>query len=142
MPRSPGQGSLFERLDPDVPAHRLRTRQVLASERVRAIKAHIERLLNSRQGGSQSCPGFGLHDFNDASDSQMDLRNRICEDIRSVVSTYETRVQIQGLACVSTQGPPTSLHFRLHCLVPLKGSKEQVEIDLFVRHRDRQIHVM
>ncbi|MBN3824855.1 type VI secretion system baseplate subunit TssE [Burkholderia sp. Ac-20384] len=141
MPRSPGQGSLFDRLDPDLPPRRQRTRQELAAERVHAIKRHLERIFNSRQGGSQSTPEFGLQDLNDAAASQMDLRHRVCLDVRAVVTAYEPRVQVLDVRPVTLHGQPDGLHFRLHCLVPLNDAAEDVEIDLLVQHRERWINV-
>ncbi|MGU2291770.1 type VI secretion system baseplate subunit TssE [Pseudomonas aeruginosa] len=142
MPRSPGQGSLFERLDPDLPLRRLRTRQDLATERVRAIKNHLEQLLNTRRGGSQSCPALGLPDMNDAGAGQMDLRNQICLEIREVVSTYEPRAQVVDVHPLAVNEQPLGLRFRLHCLVPVRDSLEKVEIDLLVNQRQQRIHVM
>ncbi|MFK1436433.1 type VI secretion system baseplate subunit TssE [Pseudomonas aeruginosa] len=142
MPRSPGQGGLFERLDPDLPLRRLRTRQDLAAERVRAIKNHLEQLLNTRRGGSQSCPELGLPDMNDAGAGQMDLRNQICLEIRKVVSAYEPRVQVVDVHPLAINERPLGLRFRLHCLVPIKDSSEQVEIDLLIHQRQQQVHVM
>ncbi|MBN3838525.1 MULTISPECIES: type VI secretion system baseplate subunit TssE [Burkholderia] len=141
MPRSPGQGSLFDRLDPDLPPRRQRMRQELAAERVQAIKRHLERILNSRQGGSQSSPGFGLQDLNDAAASQTDLRHQVCLDVRAAVAAYEPRVQVLDVCPVALQGQPGGLHFRLHCLVPLNDTAEAVEIDLLVQHRERWINV-
>lgn len=142
MPRSPGQGSLFERLEPDLPPRRLRTRQDLATERVRAIKTHLELLLNTRRGGSQSCPELGLPDLNDSASGQMDLRNQICLDIRQAVATYEPRVQVIDVQPLITSELPLGLRFRLHCVVPVKDSSEQVEIDLLVDHRQQRINVV
>ncbi|WP_025809798.1 type VI secretion system baseplate subunit TssE [Pseudomonas chlororaphis] len=142
MPRSPGQGSLFERLDPNLPPRRSRTRQDLATERIRAIKNHLELLLNTRRGGSQSCPDLGLPDMNDASAGQMDLRNQICLDIRAVVAVYEPRVQVVDVHSLATSEQPLGLRFRLHCLVPVRDSPERVEIDLLVHHRQQRINVM
>ncbi|MCY1273052.1 type VI secretion system lysozyme-like protein [compost metagenome] len=142
MPRSPGQGSLFERLDPNLLPRRSRTRQDLATERIRAIKNHLELLLNTRQGGSQSCPGLGLPDMNDAGAGQMDLRNQICLEIREVVATYEPRIRVVDVHPLTTNEQPLGLRFRLHCLVPVKDSSEQMEIDLLVHHRQQRINVM
>ncbi|NWL75391.1 type VI secretion system baseplate subunit TssE [Pseudomonas taiwanensis] len=142
MPRSPGQGSLFERLDPDLPPRRARTQQDLAAERVRAIKNHLELLLNARRGGSQSCPELGLPDMNDAGAGQMDLRNQICLDIREAVAAYEPRVQVVDVRPLITGEQPLGLRFRLHCLVPVRDASEQVELDLLVHHRQQRINVM
>ncbi len=142
MPRSPGQGSLFERLKPDLPPRRSRTQQALATERVRAIKNHLEHLLNTRRGGSQSSPELGLPDMNDAAAGQLELRNQICQEIRELVARYEPRVQVTEVRALAASEQPLGLCFRLHCQVPLKDAAEQVEIDLLVHQRQQRIHVM
>ncbi|HBO4313770.1 TPA: type VI secretion system baseplate subunit TssE [Pseudomonas aeruginosa] len=142
MPRSPGQGSLFERLTPDLPQRRSRTQQGLATERVRAIKNHLEQLLNTRRGGSQSSPELGLPDMNDAASGQLELRNQICQEIREVVALYEPRVQVLDVRALTTSEQPLGLCFRLHCQVPIKDASEQMEIDLLVHQRQQRIQVM
>lgn len=142
MPRSPGQGSLFERLDPDLPPRRSRTQQALATERVQAIKNHLEQLLNTRRGGSQSCPELGLPDMNDAASSQLELRTQICQEIREAVARYEPRVRVTEVHPLASSEQPLGLRFRLHCQVPLKHTSEQMEIDLLLHQRQQRIHVM
>lgn len=142
MPRSPGQASLFERLDASLPLPRHRTRQDVAAARIRAIKNHLERLLNTRKGSSQSCPELGLPDMNDASAGPMDLRDQICQEIRQVVAAYEPRIQIVAVQPIAVDGQPWGLRFRLHCLVPVKHASEPVEIDLLLHQQQQRINVM
>ena len=54
MPRSPGRGSLFERLDPDLPPRRTRTRQEMAAERIRAIKRQLPELIVTAKAGDST----------------------------------------------------------------------------------------
>ncbi|WP_420995089.1 type VI secretion system baseplate subunit TssE [Cupriavidus sp. 30B13] len=142
MPRSPGQGSLFERLDPELPPRRTRSRQDLATERIRAVKRHLDQILNTRRGSSQSCPGLGLPDLNDATIGSNDLRVRICRDIRAAVAAFEPRVQVLQVQPVTDSGRPLELHFRLHCLIPVNNIEEQVEIDLIVGRHDQSTLVV
>ncbi|HBO3623974.1 TPA: type VI secretion system baseplate subunit TssE [Pseudomonas aeruginosa] len=136
MPRKLGQGSsLFERLDPELPPLRTRTRRELANERIRAIKQHLSWLLNSRRGCSQSSPGLGLQDFNDATLSSADLRFRICQDIRETVIAFEPRIK-----AVDVQPTGTGEHllqFRIRCLLSLENNEEALEIDLSVSRQGR-----
>jgi type VI secretion system protein len=141
MPRSPGHGSFFERLTPDLPL-RSRTPQSLAGERIRAIKNHLEQLLNTRRGGSQSCPELGLPDMNDAASGQLELRNQICQEIRDLVARFEPRVRVTDVSPLASNEHPQGLCFRLHCQVPLKDAAEHVEIDLLVHQRQQRIQVM
>lgn len=136
MPRSRGQGSLFERLVPDALPRRSRSRQELAAERVLAIKRHLERILNSRRGCSMSSPGLGLQDFNDASMGSADLLVQVSQDIRASVAAYEPRVKVMSVRSRPDPAQPLSLNFRLDCLVPIFNKEEQVEIDLVIHHQD------
>ncbi|WP_454725143.1 MULTISPECIES: type VI secretion system baseplate subunit TssE [Cupriavidus] len=137
MPRSPGQGSLFERLDPDLPPRRLRSRQELAAARISAVKRHLAWMLNTRRGSSQSCPGLGLADINDAAISSSDLQEQVCEDIRLLVATYEPRVKVIDVQPRTDTGMPSELHFRLRCLVPVDNLEELVEIDMDIGGHDK-----
>ncbi|NBA94152.1 type VI secretion system baseplate subunit TssE [Pseudomonas sp. R5(2019)] len=141
MPRSPGKGSLFERLDPELPPRRSRTRQELAAERIRAIKRQLELILNTRQGSAQSCPNLGLRDLNDADAGSADLHLQICQDIRLAVAAYEPRAQVIDVHPLPAAGQPQDLHLRLQCLIPLNHMQERVEIDLLFHHHDRQVKV-
>ncbi|MDE1139873.1 MAG: type VI secretion system baseplate subunit TssE [Paraburkholderia tropica] len=139
MPRSRGQGSLFERLDPDAPPVRNRQQQVAG--RVLAIRQHLQWLLNSRQGCSQSSPELGLRDFNDALAGTTDLMLRLRGEIEVMVRAFEPRVVVLGVRACPRDEQPLDLHFRLDCLVPVQHKDEQVEIDLVISHRNRQAHV-
>lgn len=141
MPRSPGQGSLFERLDLDLPPRRNRTQQEVSAERIRAIKRQLEWILNARQGSSQSSPDLGLRDLNDAAIGPVDLRQQVCLDIHAVVAAYEPRAQIIDVRPLAEAGSSPDLGFRLICRVPLNNQQEQVEIDLLFHHQGRQVRV-
>lgn len=141
MPRSPGRGSLWERLEPDALPQRMRTRQQMAAERIHAIKHHLQWLLNTRQGCSQSSPDLGLSDFNDAAIGSADLVLRVRHDIERLVARYEPRVQVVGVRVCPDPDQPLDLHFRLECLVHVHNADEQVEIDLLIRHQDQSARV-
>ncbi|SEK09479.1 MULTISPECIES: type VI secretion system baseplate subunit TssE [unclassified Achromobacter] len=142
MPRSSGQGSLFERLEPDAPPRRVRSRQDAAAARIRAIKRHLELILNSRRGCSISSPGLGLLDFNDAATGSADLLLRISQDIRQSVAEFEPRVRVLAVHARPDGARPLDLTFRLDCLVPLANAEEQVEIDLIIHRPDRYARIV
>ncbi|WMD21236.1 type VI secretion system baseplate subunit TssE [Achromobacter seleniivolatilans] len=142
MPRSRGQGSLFERLVPDALPRRTRSRQDLAAERIHAIKRHLEHILNSRRGCSMSSPGLGLQDFNDASMGSADLLLLVSKNIRASITAYEPRVKVVAVHSRPDSSQPLSLNFRLECLVPVLNTEEQVEIELVIHHQDRYTRVL
>ncbi|MFD2640564.1 type VI secretion system baseplate subunit TssE [Pseudomonas japonica] len=137
-----GAASLFQRLDPNLSPRRSRSRQGLAAERILAIKTNLEQLLNTRRGSSQSCPGLGLPDMNDAAAGQLELRNQICQEIREMLTLHEPRVRVVDVRPLAADEQPLGLCFRLHCHVPLADAAEQVEIDLLVHQRQQRIQVL
>ncbi|NNJ18738.1 type VI secretion system baseplate subunit TssE [Pseudomonas putida CSV86] len=138
----PASGSLFQRLEPDLPPRRLGNRQAQGSGQVQAIKNNLEHLLNARRGGSQSCPGLGLPDMNDAGAGQMELRAQICQDIREMIALYEPRVRVLDVRPLASAEQPLGLCFRLHCQIPLVEASDQVEIDLLLHRRQQRIQVL
>jgi type VI secretion system protein len=143
MPKSLlGQGSLFERLEPDTPPLRMRTREQLAAERVHAIRRHLQWLLNSRKGGSLSSPDLGLQDFNDAVTGSADLLLQVRRDFEAMVAAFEPRISVLGVRACPDAEQPLDLHFRLDCVVPVFNKEEQVEIELVIHHQNRLAQIV
>lgn len=139
MPRLAGNNSLFERLGNDEIRLRTKTSEPNITERIGAIKSNLERILNTRQGCSQSSPDEGLVDFNDATLGSQYLVQRICEDIRRVITAGEPRVVVKGIRFVADPDDPLALNFRIDCLIPIKSKKELVEIDLVMNSGQFQV---
>ncbi|NMG34984.1 type VI secretion system baseplate subunit TssE [Azoarcus sp. TTM-91] len=137
MPRVPGRGSLFERLTPELPPYRARSPHDLAAERVQAVKRHLEWILNTRRGSAPSCPELGLPDFNDAAIGSEDLRLTLCTAIHQLITRFEPRVQQVEVRSRPEEHGPALLQFRVHCVMPVDGVKEQVEIDLLIHCPDQ-----
>jgi type VI secretion system protein len=142
MPRTSGQASLFERLEPDAPPRRVGSRQETAAARVHAIKRHLELILNSRRGCSLSTPELGLRDFNDAAIGSDDLLLRVSQDIRQSVAQFEPRVRVMAVRACPDASRPLDLTFRLDCMVPLANAEELVEIDLIIHRPDRRAQIL
>jgi len=142
MPVSVDQGSLFERLDADAPPRRTRSRQDIAIARVQAIKRHLELILNSRRGCSQSSPTLGLQDFNDAAIGSADLLLQVSQDIRESVAAFEPRIKVVRVQARPEPMQPLDLNFRLDCLVDVASAEEKMEIDLVIHRADRYARVV
>lgn len=142
MPRSEGLGSLFERLEPDAAPLRSWSRQDRASGRIKAIKKHLEWLLNARQGCSQGSPDFGLTDFNDSALGSADLILKISSDIRRAIERYEPRITIHGVHYSPNADMPLELNFRLDCGIKVQNREELIEIALIMNGRDRYTRVI
>jgi type VI secretion system protein len=141
MPRIRGRSSLFERLVPGAAPYRSLSCQEQTAQRIGAIKSHLERLLNARQGCSQSTPGLGLNDFNDSSLGSADLLVQISADIRRAVEAFEPRIKVLGVHFQPEPDLPLELNFRLNCAMQVNHKQEQVQIDLVMNGRDRYTQV-
>ena len=129
-------GSLFERLEPDAPRYRPGSADEQARQRVEAIKRHLEQVLNSRQGCSQSSPELGLRDFNGVTQASSDLVVAISADIRRSVQAFEPRITVTGVRYQPNPDQPLELNFRLDCQVRVNHKEEQVQIEVAMHGRD------
>ncbi|WP_025856734.1 type VI secretion system baseplate subunit TssE [Pseudomonas sp. CHM02] len=129
-------GSLFERLEPDAPRYRPGSADEQARQRVEAIKRHLEQVLNSRQGCSQSSPELGLRDFNGVTQASNDLVVAISADIRRSVEAFEPRIKVTGVRYQPDPDLPLELNFRLDCQVRVNHKEELVQIEVAMHGRD------
>ena len=130
------RGSLFERLEPDAPRYHPGSTDEQARQRVEAIKRHLEQVLNSRQGCSQSSPELGLRDFNGVTQASSDLVVAISADIRRSVEAFEPRIKVTGVRYQPDPDLPLELNFRLDCQVQVNHKEEQVQIEVAMHGRD------
>lgn len=133
--------SLFGRLMAQPLERRVMTRQENASAKIARLKHHLETLLNTRQGCSQSSPELGLRDFNGYDLSGGDLLQQITADIRHTVQRYEPRIAIRALKAVPAEHTPLELHFQLDCLVQVNNRAEQLQLELLVNGLSRLTRV-
>lgn len=133
--------SLFERLSTAVPALQPKCRQEPVGQRIEAIKHHLETLLNSRQGCSQSSPGLGLPDFNGNHLASGDLLMQVSADIRRVIHRYEPRIRVQALHAERDANAPLDLLFRLDCQVKIDSRAEQLHLELLINSHNRHVRV-
>ncbi|MCW2271232.1 Lysozyme [compost metagenome] len=133
--------SLFERLKSDTPARRPSHCQEYVAEKFEAIKQHLERLLNSRQGSSQSSPALGLRDFNDHALSRGDVLKQIAADIRRTIHLYEPRIKVCAIRCQPDPEVPLQLDFRLECQLQVRNQQQQLQIELLVNGHNRYTKV-
>lgn len=128
--------SLFERLEPDAPRYHPGSADEQVRRRVEAIKRHLEQVLNSRQGCSQSSPELGLRDFNGVTQASSDLVVAISADIRRSVEAFEPRIKVTGVRYQPDPDLPLELNFRLDCQVRVNHKEEQVQIAVAMHGRD------
>lgn len=133
--------SLLDRLEPPAADRHLMSRQDQTGQTFAAIKRHLERLLNTRQGCSQSSPDLGLRDFNGHALSSGDLLAQVSADIRRTIRLYEPRIRVCGLQCQPDVDAPLALHFRLDCEVMVQRQAQLLQIELLVNGQNRYTRV-
>ena len=124
----PGGGSLFERLSRSAQGDE-------AGNVVDSIKRHLVRLLNTHPGHSESAPGLGLMDFNDATLGTHDLNVRIRQAIRHCIETYEPRVRRVEVMSLPKDHDPLQLRFQVTVHIAVSSRDEQATIDLLLDDR-------
>jgi len=62
-------------------------------EDVRSILAHLQKLLNTRQGDSPSAPGYGVTDFADLVHGFPSTIQQLARTIRSTILEFEPRLR-------------------------------------------------
>jgi len=117
------------------------SRRERARHKIELIKRHLETLLNTRQGCSQSSPDLGLRDFNGHNSSNGDLLHQVSEDIRLTITRFEPRIHLQTLTAIPDANAPLELHFRLDCQVQVNHHAEHVQIELLVNGHNRYTRV-
>jgi len=142
MSRLPGNGSLFDRLEPDLLQRRSVQSRSELPERICSIKRNIELLLNTRQGCSQSSPEVGLPDFNDAIAGSSELLVRTTSGIRESIQSYEPRVVVRDVHFVPNPDAPLELNFRLDCALAVDSRDAAFEVDLVMNGHTRHYRVM
>lgn len=133
--------SLFDRLAAPLSTPRERSRHIEPGHRLEVIKRHLEILLNTRQGCSQSSPELGLRDFNGHDLSRGDLLQQVGADIRRTIERFEPRIQVHALKALPDVDTPLELHLRLDCQLQAEHHLEQLEIELLINSHSRYTRV-
>lgn len=133
--------SLFDRLTEAPPSGRQHCRHEAARRTFDGIKGHLEILLNTRQGCSQSSPDLGLLDFNGHDLSSGDLLGRVSADIRRTIDRYEPRIKVQALRAAPNGYSPLELHFHLDCQVLVENREQQLQFELLIDGQNRHTRV-
>lgn len=134
-------GSLFDRLEhASLQPRSMKAHHDLPA-RITAIKRNVECLLNTRQGCSQSSPGVGLPDFNDAVAGSADLLLRTTRGIRESIEAYEPRLVVRDVHFVPNPCVPLELNFRLHCALAVDSREAVFEVELAMNGHNRHYSV-
>ncbi|MCL1125548.1 type VI secretion system baseplate subunit TssE [Shewanella surugensis] len=122
--------SFFERLIPDAP--RVSAYHSSVDETMDSIKRSIARVLNARIGESQSCPEYGLLDFNDASLGSFDLGLQIRLSIKNCIERFEPRISNVEVTVFHDESSPLNLTFNIVGKLAVSHMDEKIQIELFL----------
>ncbi|WP_298775435.1 type VI secretion system baseplate subunit TssE [uncultured Shewanella sp.] len=125
-----GGRSFFERLIPDAP--RVSVDHSSVDETMDSIKRSITRVLNARIGESQSCPEYGLLDFNDTSLSSFDLGLQIRLSIKQCIEQFEPRIKNVEVSVFNDENNPMNLTFNILGTLVVANMDEKIQIELFL----------
>ena len=109
---------------------------------VESVKEHLEHLLNTRSGASQSCIDYGLTDLNDAAVGSKDQARSISRDIKRCIKHYETRLSdIEVSFNGYKNDDPTVLQFWIKCSFELDKINDRITLELYL-DKDRQFKLL
>jgi len=107
-----------------------------------AVKYNLQKILNTRQGSSESSPAMGLIDFNDATGGSTDFALKIARNIKDTIEIYESRVQIKDVAFIPTPERPLDLNFKITGVLSIKHKAEIITIELMLDGLYKQYKVV
>src|ERR1019366_4505381 len=92
-----------------------------------SVVAHLQRLLNTRQGSVQIAPQYGIPDFmhvlQGGPEASLDMESAI----RAVIDTYEPRLTAVRVTYMPAEGGGTSLRFHIQAKLRLDSKPVVLE---------------
>jgi len=90
------------------------------------IMLHLQKVLNTRQGGVQIAADYGLPDFNDVMHSQSGAQREIEKSIRKTIQKYEPRLKAVRVKYIPLEENLLSLNFEIHARLALEDKDQAV----------------
>lgn len=91
-----------------------------------SVLLHLQKVLNTRQGGVPIAADFGLPDFNDVLHAQSGAPREIEKAIRQTIQKYEPRLKSVRVKYIPFKEDLLSLNFEIHGRLALEGSEQPV----------------
>jgi len=98
----------------------------------RSVLAHLERMLNVRQGSVSTLPDYGLPDFNDVMGDFNAGVNELRKAIKHTIERYEPRLQKVRVRFVPDPAAPLDLHFEISGQVAADGEARPVMFETVI----------
>jgi len=91
-----------------------------------SVLLHLQKVLNTRQGGVPIAADFGLPDFNDVLHAQSGASREIEKAIRQTIQKYEPRLKSVRVKYIPLKEDLLSLNFEIHGRLALEDSEQPV----------------
>lgn len=125
------RGGLFQRLEREEDAYEgPKSYDTHIDALVGSIKDHLNWMLNTHTGGSQSSIEVGLDDFNGAQVNSSNMKKEISDNIKTTIETYEPRIRNVDAMLLPNQHDPLSIRVVIHGDVHFADKAERIEFDL------------
>ncbi|POF33796.1 type VI secretion system baseplate subunit TssE [Roseibium marinum] len=121
--------SLFQRLENDVTGLHYRNADEFEAAVLESVLEDLRILLNSSAGCCETCPDYGLSDFNSVSTSHKDTASEICRDIERQIRSFEPRLRNPVVRAVEDADKPLDFLFNVEAELDLGGSSKRIRFD-------------
>jgi len=121
--------SLFQRLENDETGTHYRNADEFEAAVLESVLQDLRILLNSTAGCCETCPDFGLTDFNSISRSHKDTASEICRNIERQIRDYEPRLRNPIVRAVEDPERPLDFIFNVEAELDLGGSRKRIRFD-------------
>ncbi|MES0884485.1 type VI secretion system baseplate subunit TssE [Roseibium sp. SCP14] len=121
--------SLFQRLENDVTDTAYRNADEFEAATLESVLEDLRILLNSSAGCCETCPDFGLTDFNSISRSHQDTASEICRDIERQIRDFEPRLRNPIVRAVDDPDKPLDFIFNVEAELALGDSSKRVRFN-------------
>lgn len=91
-----------------------------------SVMLHLQKVLNTRQGGVQIAEDYGLPDFNDVLHDRAAAPREIEKSIRQTIQKYEPRLKAVRVKYVPLEDNLLSINFQIHARLTLEDTDQSV----------------
>jgi len=93
-----------------------------SAEIIESVSRHLQVMLNTRQGNSQTVPDYGTTDFSDVARGYQSVRV-VQEEIRRSIEKYEPRLRDIQVNFTPDEDQPFTLHFDIAATIVLEDGE-------------------
>lgn len=100
-----------------------------ATQMTRSVQAHLQRILNTRQGNVPIAGDYGIPDFTDLMSGFPESRRAIERTIRDTIQKFEPRLQGVRVTFLEPGEDTLNVNFQITAQLVLPGHKDPVIFD-------------